>query len=93
MSEQTDPTEIVKEEQMRILKEQIEFEEVTIKIPKKILSFITRMYGDAKEYLEFHAVDWVRADIECQTPKFLVEHFKLDDEFKAVLGESVLERL
>jgi len=89
----SDPTEIVKEEQMRILKEQIEFEEITIKLPKKIIDFITRMYGDVKEYLEYHAVDWVRADIECQTPKFLVEHFDLDDTFKAVLGDSVLERL
>jgi len=89
----SDPTEIVKEEHMRILKEQIAFEEITINVPKKILSFITRMYGDPKKYLEYHAVDWVRADIESTTPKFLIEIFDLDDSFKAVLGESVSERL
>lgn len=77
--------------------EPIEYETVTLKVPKKIMKLLrdTGYLGQtAEQYLEREIVDVVRADIECgeaftPTPPQLVEQYDLNPVFKEILDMTV----
>ena len=70
--------------------EQVQFEEITLKMPKTILDFISRFYGsNPKEHIEREIVNWIRVDLESLTGQDLAEHFDLQETFKKVLGETI----
>jgi hypothetical protein len=81
-------------------KVKIEFEEVTLKIPKAIMKLLRdsekSLEETAIEYLEHSLVDMVRADIETQdcfvlTPRQVVEQYNLDPVFKEIIGITVFK--
>jgi hypothetical protein len=77
--------------------ETIEYETVTLKIPKKVMKLLrdTDYLGEtAEQYIERGIVDLVRADIdmgECftPTPRQLTEQYGLDPIFKEITGSTV----
>jgi hypothetical protein len=79
-------------------REPIEYETVTLKIPKKIMELLrdseTSLEETAIQYLERCVVDLVRADIETQdcfvlSPRRLTERYNLDPVFKQITGITV----
>jgi len=75
-------------------KEKIEFEEITVKVPKLIIDFLRKhekiLGKTAQEYMERNIVDCVRADIDAgdvfvPVPEEVVEQHGLGPVFKAVL--------
>jgi hypothetical protein len=81
-------------------KVKIEFEEVTLKIPKAIMKLLRdnekSLEETAIEYLEHSLVDMVRADIETQdcfvpTPRGIVERYNLDPVFKEITGITIFK--
>lgn len=69
--------------------EAIEFEEITLRVPKAVLDFIDRFYGNPKEHLEHDIVNWIRVDLEAINGQELAERFNLQQVFKAILGEAI----
>jgi len=77
--------------------EPIEYETVTLKIPKKVMKLLrdTDYLGEtAEKYLEREIVDVVRADIEggecfTPTPSQLVKQYDLNPVFKEILDMTV----
>jgi len=78
----------------------IEYESVTLKIPKAIMKLLRdsekSLEETAIEYLEHSLVDMVRADIETQdcfvlTPRQVVERYNLDPVFKEIIGITVFK--
>jgi len=51
------------------MSERVEFEEVTIKVPRKILEFLRLLQIDLVEWIECNVVDWFLADAENMTTK------------------------
>lgn len=72
-------------------KEEIEYEEVTIRVPKRVMDYLRRIYGDAVEHLEYHVVDHVRADLDAMSGRELVGLFGLETVFQTVLGDREAE--
>lgn len=77
---------------------EIEYETVTLKIPKKILELLRdsekSLEETATQYMERCIVDLVRADIETAdcfvlSPRRLTERYNLDPVFKAITGITV----
>lgn len=77
------------------MSEQIEFEEVTLRVPKRIMDFLRKHEkrlegGNIQGYLERNIVDCVRAEIDAATvfvpdPEDVIKTYKLGPVFKAVL--------
>lgn len=73
------------------MNEKIEFEEVTVKVPKAIMNFLAIFKKDGvTAYLEHAIVDSFRADLETSDSnlvsyKTLVEQYKLKPVFQAIL--------
>lgn len=65
--------------------ETIEYEEVTIKVPKLVMDYLRRIYGNAIKHLEYAVVDHVRADIEAIDHERITDLFSLAPVFKTVL--------
>jgi len=68
--------------------ETIEFESVTVKVPKAIMKYLRKIHGDPVEWIEYRIVDGVSADLDAMDGKILGELFDLGPVFKAVLGEA-----
>jgi hypothetical protein len=71
----------------------VEFELVTLRVPKKIMEYL-RMMEKANsetptEYLEYSLVDVVRAELQAQTGKELCDLFDLNPIFKALVNDEV----
>lgn len=79
-------------------KAKIEYEEVTLKIPKAIMNLLRdsekALEETATEYLEHKLVDAIRGDIDCgdcfvPTPQQIAERYSLNPIFKEILGTTV----
>lgn len=79
-------------------REPIEYETVTLKVPKKIMKLLRdsemSLEESAIQYMERCIVDIIRADIETQdcfvlSPRRLVEKYNLDPVFKEIIGITV----
>lgn len=66
----------------------VEYEQVTVKVPKLIMDFLRKTEGDPVESIEFTIVDGVRADIEGMTSEAWAEVFSLNKVFYEVLGDQ-----
>ena len=88
MNEQTDPTEIVKKEHKRIQKEQLELEEVTVKLPKAIMDFYRKVAADDPiSSLEYDIVDNIRAEIDAMDADNWIKVFNLGPSFAVILED------
>ncbi len=87
----------IEENQLETI-ENIQFEEVTVKIPKKIMALLRanqKACGETpKEYIEYHIVDVVRANIDAEaffsTPKQMTDAWELDSIFKIITNFTVI---
>jgi hypothetical protein len=79
-------------------KTKIEFEEVTLKIPKGIMELLRDNKANLEEtptqFLERSLVDLIRADIDAgdcfvPTPRELAARYNLDPVFKEITGTTV----
>jgi len=68
--------------------DEIEFESVTLRLPKALINYVSRIYGDTTAWLERFVVDWLRIDVENKTGEELIELFGLRPVFKAIFGED-----
>ena len=66
----------------------IEYEALTLRLPKAVVDYVNRMYGDPVKWLEYYVVDWLRIDVENKNGDELKELFKLEPAFQAVLGQG-----
>ena len=64
----------------------VEFREIQLRLPKPIIDYVQRLYGDPKQWLEYNVVDWIRIDVETKTEEELKKIFNLESAFKKVLG-------
>jgi hypothetical protein len=67
---------------------QIEYEALTLRLPKAVLEYVRRMYGDPVKWLEYFVVDWLRIDVEEKDGDELKELFGLEPAFQVVLDQS-----
>jgi len=67
---------------------EIEFEVVTLRLPKAVVDYVRRMCGDPVKRLEWFVVDWIRIDVEVKTVEELVALFNLGPAFQAILSQS-----
>jgi len=65
---------------------QIEYEALTLRLPRAVVDYVTRIYGDPVKWLEYFVVDWLRIDVENKNGDELKELFNLGPAFQAVLG-------
>jgi len=65
---------------------QIEYEVLTLRLPKAVVDYVTRMYGDPVKWLEYFVVDWLRIDVEQKNGDELKALFNLEPAFQVVLG-------
>jgi hypothetical protein len=79
-------------------KQEIEFENVTIKVPKLIMDFLRGREKDmdetAKEYIEYNVVQIVNSDIRAGDvfvldPEELADSWKLNPIFKAIINDEI----
>jgi hypothetical protein len=70
----------------------IQFENVTLRIPKKLMDFLRRMpggYGSSPiAYLEYSVVDMIRADLEALNGQEIIEWNGLGPVFHAILKDK-----
>ncbi len=74
------------------MKEQIEFETVAGKVPKKIMAFLKAFGENPEKYLEHVIVERVRADVDAQVfsdPHSVAEVFGLNQVFRAIVDDEV----
>jgi len=65
----------------------VEFELVALRLPKAVVDYVRRLYGDPVKWLEYFVVDWLRIDVENKNGDELKELFNLEPAFQAVLGQ------
>jgi hypothetical protein len=79
-------------------KREIEYEQVTIKVPKAIMKFLRdrekNMDQTAKEYIEYNIVHIVNSDIRAgdvfvSDPEELADSWKLNPVFKAIIDDEI----
>jgi glucokinase len=70
----------------------IEYENVTLRIPKKLMEFIRNTPGgygsSAINYLEYSIVDMIRADLEALSGEEIIAWSGLGSVFHAILKEK-----
>lgn len=66
----------------------VEFEQVTVKVPRLVMEFLRKTEGNAVEWIEYTVVDVARAQLEGMTPEEWIEQFKLGHVFKTVLDDD-----
>lgn len=80
-------------------KQEIEYETVAIKVPKRIVDFLRAHEKDmnmtAKEYIEYNVVCIVRADIDAldvffPSAKEVADGWKLNSIFKAIVNDEIV---
>jgi len=64
----------------------VEFKEIQLRLPKTVIHYVQRMYGDPEKWLEYYVVDWIRIDVETKNTEELIELFNLGPAFKQILG-------
>lgn len=75
---------------------EIEYETVTVKVPKRIMDFLRQNKAldmAPEEYLAYGIVDFVRADIDggvFSDPKSIANGYRLNPVFKAVTETEIL---
>ncbi len=67
---------------------QIEYAVVTLQLPKSLVDYVRKLYGDPEKWLEVFVVNWLRIEIENMTGDELKELFNLEPAFQAVLGQN-----
>lgn len=71
--------------------EKIEFEKVTVKLPKRVMDYLhamEKLYGrSAVEMLEYDIVEALRCELEGMTGETIIKMFNLEPVFKAVLTD------
>jgi hypothetical protein len=73
------------------MEKKIEFEEVTLKIPKPIMEFLRNtpsLYGPAIDFLEYIIVDEIRANIEATSGEEIIESQGLGPVFRELLKDE-----
>lgn len=76
--------------------EEIEFETVTVKVPKKIMDFLREskvLDSTPEEYLAYSIVESVRADMDGGVfldPKALADVSGLNPIFKALVNDEIV---
>lgn len=68
-------------------KEKIEYESVTVKVPKRIMRFLKAFYGDPEEWLEYRIVEVINSRIDAIDKDHVIDCFNLGPVF-----ENILER-
>ena len=63
----------------------VRFEDVTLRLPKAVVEYVQKIYGNHKKRLEYYVVDWIRIDVEIRSEEGLAELFDLRAAFKAIL--------
>jgi hypothetical protein len=63
----------------------VEFEEVELRLPRTVIEYVSRLYGDPRRWLEYYVVDWIRIDVETKTEEDLIRLFNLGPAFREVL--------
>jgi len=70
----------------------IEFENVTLRIPKRLMDFLRRTpggYGSSPvAYLEYSVVDHIKADLEALSSEEIIEWSGLGPVFRAILNDE-----
>jgi hypothetical protein len=66
---------------------EVEFQEVKLRLPKSVIDYVYKMYGDPKRWLEYYVVDWIRIDVETKDPEEPIVLFNLEAAFHSILGE------
>ena len=66
----------------------VEFEEVTVKIPKRIMDFFRKTEKDLVAWLEYTVVDMVRVELDGMTAQGWVMCFNLAPVFYTVLEDE-----
>jgi len=69
------------------MRTQVEYEVLTLRLPKAVVEYVRRLYGDPVEWLEYFVVDWLRIDVENKNGDELKALFNLEPAFQAVLGQ------
>jgi hypothetical protein len=69
-------------------KTEIEFETVTVKVPKIVMDFLRKTEENATEWIESTVVENVAAEIEGMKPQEWADLFSLTPVFKEVLGNA-----
>jgi hypothetical protein len=79
-----------RQEQKKLAK--IEFEDVTLRLPKKLMDFLRktpeRHDPNAISYLEYLVVDNIRAELEAITGTEIIEWYGLKPVFYAILKDE-----
>jgi hypothetical protein len=65
----------------------IEYENVTIKVPKLIMDFLRKTEDNPINWLEYTIVENVSAEIESMRPQRWADLFQLTPVFKKILGD------
>ena len=68
--------------------EKIEYEQVTIRVPRLVMEFLRKTEGDAAEWIEYTVCDIARAQLEGMTPEEWIQQFNLGPVFKTVLADN-----
>ena len=73
---------------------EIEFETVTLKVPKRIMDLLRDHEKDVKGYLEYLVVDSLRSEVDAEVfgsePKEVADAWKLNPVFKAIVNHEVI---
>lgn len=70
------------------VKSEIEFESVTVKVPKPVMEFLRKTESDPIEALEYTIVESTRSYIDAIDPDVVVNLFGLNTVFAEVLGDK-----
>jgi hypothetical protein len=75
--------------------EEIEYETVTLKIPKRLMAFLRcNTQTPVEQYLEYTIVESVRADVDAEVfalgPREIAESANLNPIFKEITGTEIL---
>lgn len=65
----------------------VEFQQIQLRLPKPIIDYVQRMYGDPRKWLEYYVVDWIRIDVETKDADELIALFNLETAFRKILGQ------
>ncbi len=86
-----------KEKETQTEKDVIEYEQVTVKVPKQVMELLraseSLLEMSPQEWLEYELVDTVRScvdsDMFVPEPKELADKFSLNPVFKAILDTQI----
>lgn len=69
-------------------KQKLEYEDLSIQLPKQIMSFLRKTEDDPQDYIEHAVVDYVKMQLETMTPSILISRFDLAIVFYEFLEDD-----